>query len=445
MSQPQRIGQRVQRGSLLLRSFISHARQNGMAAACVKGYQYLRWRTGRGYGGGYRRWFQRSGMGDPVTPAAALFATPSVLIVGPLDLPQCRKYRVVQKLELLRLLGVEGHMCHVEDAVRVYDLMQTATHLVLYRVRAGKGTQDYIDEARRLGLSVLYDVDDPIFDVETYRSNRNLEALSPREREHLLHSAEDHLAVMRQCDHHLVSTPGMAACLRRVLDVEATVWPNGVDAETRLLADDFRVEDPAVGDALTIAYMSGSRAHDLDFESVAPVLAEVLQANPGLRLLLGGYVAVPACLAAHSDRIDRVPFGNYHDYFQALSRSQIVLVPLLLDAFNECKSAIRYFEAALLELPVIASEVGQFRDVVVSGENGLLARDADGWRGALQSLVADAELRRRLGEAARATVLHEHTLPAIGDALAARLAQLGVMYPEDATAGAHNTSRVVSQ
>jgi glycosyltransferase involved in cell wall biosynthesis len=54
--------------------------------------------------------------------------------------------------------------------------------------------------------------------------------------------------------------------------------------------------------------------------------------------------------------------------------------------------------------PVVATGVGGLLDLVVDGETGLLvpARDGPALRGAIERLLADAELRRRLGAAGRA-------------------------------------------
>ncbi len=123
------------------------------------------------------------------------------------------------------------------------------------------------------------------------------------------------------------------------------------------------------------------------------------------------------------ERIEHVPFGGYHQYFAALARAQIVVVPLLVDRFNECKSAIRYFEASLLSVPTVASRVGQFREVITEGETGYLAEGETQWREALTALVGDADLRRRVGEAAREAVFAAHSLELIGERFAPLLAE----------------------
>jgi glycosyltransferase involved in cell wall biosynthesis len=71
-------------------------------------------------------------------------------------------------------------------------------------------------------------------------------------------------------------------------------------------------------------------------------------------------------------------------------------------------------EAMAAGLPVVATDVGGIPELVADGETGLLVPpgDADALAAALQRLVADAELRRRLGDAARARVEERFSLAA---------------------------------
>jgi glycosyltransferase involved in cell wall biosynthesis len=54
--------------------------------------------------------------------------------------------------------------------------------------------------------------------------------------------------------------------------------------------------------------------------------------------------------------------------------------------------------------PVVAHPVGALRSIVRNGETGFLAATPREWVDALDSLIRDRDLRRRLGEASRAAV-----------------------------------------
>jgi glycosyltransferase involved in cell wall biosynthesis len=78
-------------------------------------------------------------------------------------------------------------------------------------------------------------------------------------------------------------------------------------------------------------------------------------------------------------------------------------------------------EAMAWGRPVVAAAVGGLLDAVEDGATGLLVppRDVAALRAALERLLGDAELRKRLGAAARAKAEREFSLDAAADALVA--------------------------
>jgi glycosyltransferase involved in cell wall biosynthesis len=99
-------------------------------------------------------------------------------------------------------------------------------------------------------------------------------------------------------------------------------------------------------------------------------------------------------------------------------------VPLLLDRFNECKSAIRFLEASIVGVPTIASNVGDFKNVVISGENGILVQSSQEWEESIRQLVTDKETREELGEAARQYVLKEQTVESLAEKMKNQLSTM---------------------
>ncbi|MEA2844004.1 MAG: hypothetical protein QOJ69_1675, partial [Actinomycetota bacterium] len=92
-----------------------------------------------------------------------------------------------------------------------------------------------------------------------------------------------------------------------------------------------------------------------------------------------------------------------------LARLDVNLAPLEAgNPFCESKSDLKFFEAALVDVPTIASPSEPHRAAIVHGVNGFLAGDHDGWRDALIGLLDDEELRRSTGWAAHRSVLWTH-------------------------------------
>jgi glycosyltransferase involved in cell wall biosynthesis len=114
---------------------------------------------------------------------------------------------------------------------------------------------------------------------------------------------------------------------------------------------------------------------------------------------------------------DRVPgalgFVPHHALGPLYERAAVVAVPSHREGFGVvCAEAMAYGR------PVVAGAVGGLLDLVADGETGLLVppRDVPALREALERLIGDRELRRRMGEAARERVRSRFAWPAVTDA-----------------------------
>lgn len=78
-------------------------------------------------------------------------------------------------------------------------------------------------------------------------------------------------------------------------------------------------------------------------------------------------------------------------------------------------SPLKVYEYMAAAVPVVASGIGQLRDLIQSGINGILVPPGDpaALSQALENLLTDPELRGRLGRAARQTVLAQYTWDAV--------------------------------
>jgi glycosyltransferase involved in cell wall biosynthesis len=134
---------------------------------------------------------------------------------------------------------------------------------------------------------------------------------------------------------------------------------------------------------------------------------ELVEAAGGMKLVVAGdgplREHVPGALGF-------VP----HDELQRLyARAAVVACPSRREGFG-----VACLEAMAHARPVVATDVGGLRDLVVDGETGLVvpSRRPDALRAALERLLGDEELRRRLGAAGRERARERFSWDAITEA-----------------------------
>jgi glycosyltransferase involved in cell wall biosynthesis len=119
---------------------------------------------------------------------------------------------------------------------------------------------------------------------------------------------------------------------------------------------------------------------------------ELVEAADGLPLVVVGDGPLRDRVPGARGFVAPAALGPYYE------RAAVVVCPSRREGYGVVAR-----EAMAHGRPVVASEVGGLRDLVVDGETGLLVppRDVSALREALERLLADRDLRRRLGTAGR--------------------------------------------
>jgi GT2 family glycosyltransferase/glycosyltransferase involved in cell wall biosynthesis len=335
------------------------------------------------------------------------------------------RYRCQQAAEGLRSEGVVANVAHI-DAAGLEASIPRYGVLVLFRLPWSERIERVVEAARRAGVPLLFDIDDLIFDPGFAR-------LMPFRRRY---SAEEwarsygrQMAGLRRtfdaCDAFIGSTPELAE-QAAALGKRAHVSPNVVP-ELYLSRGRFGPQlRRAVGVPPTIGYFSGSDTHDEDFASIAPALEHVLEEHPTARLLVVGYLDLAGRHPLLEQRVVRLPYMHWRDFAFAYAACHVTLAPLAaINAFTNCKSALKFFEAGAFSVPTIASPVREMTSAIRHGETGFLAASEREWSHAVSSAL-DPSISAELGSAARAAVLSAHSASAHRGRLRAILEQYAV-------------------
>ncbi len=88
----------------------------------------------------------------------------------------------------------------------------------------------------------------------------------------------------------------------------------------------------------------------------------------------------------------------------------IGLMPLASTDIEKGKCGFKAIQYLSLGIPAVVSPVGANVEVVDNGKNGFVADTEDEWMSAIEKLIKDAELRKKMGEAGRKKIVEKYSV-----------------------------------
>ena len=337
-----------------------------------------------------------------------------IFVSGEPDIPG-HVYRVERYADSFAVAGASVSWMRLDEAAPRLGEIAAADIVVIWRAASSPAVADLVAAVRAAGALLVFDVDDLMFRPELARVDI-IDAIRTQ------NLAEAEVAsfyrrvqqVLVQADACFTSTSELAVHAQRYEPL-TYVLPNGFDAETlhtsRLAVRRRRLMASTDGDGvLRIGYAAGTRTHQKDFAAASGAVARVLTERPGCRLVLfrgkdgSERMFDPEEFPAFTGLENQIEWRDLvalEDLPNEMARFDINIAPLELNnPFVEAKSELKYFEAALVEIPTIASPTGPLRRAIRDGETGRLARTEAEWYAALTSLLDDPLGRARLAHAA---------------------------------------------
>jgi glycosyltransferase involved in cell wall biosynthesis len=185
---------------------------------------------------------------------------------------------------------------------------------------------------------------------------------------------------------------------------KTTVIPTAVDTSRWTL----RPTRDVVGKDVVLGW-TGTVGNYRHIEVARDAIARVLR-RTGARLLVIADAPPPSALAGLKPEFVR---WREDSEIEDLAKIDVGVMPLPDRPRERGKCAFKLIQYMAIGRPGVASPVGANCDVVTHGQDGFLPRNQQEWEDALMQLVQDAQLRRQMGEAARARVESAYSLDAV--------------------------------
>ena len=311
-----------------------------------------------------------------------------------------RVFNMVEAIAATKSRELTASWFSLEELNQANKFIDRSDVLVLCRIKYNAAVNRLIARAAARGVRVLFDIDDMVFDPDFVH-------LVVERLEHRLDSEDvwdywfadfaRYGATLRLCDGAIATNQFLAERITAVAPwVRAAVVPNFLNWRQQRLSQKIftakRDSRFARDDKIHIGYFSGTATHKRDFELVTDVLTSVLADDARVVLRLVGFIEPTGRLQKYRDRFEIYPYQDFINLQRLIGEVEINIVPLRNNEFANCKSELKYFEAAVVGTNTVASPTFAFRNAIEDGKTGHLAA-AHQWGTKIQYILESLETR----------------------------------------------------
>jgi glycosyltransferase involved in cell wall biosynthesis len=235
---------------------------------------------------------------------------------------------------------------------------------------------------RRHGAKIILNVDDWIKAIGNMGDSHAFSASFGKKK--LL---DIHYKLLQFADGIIVSTPWLARRLASYSD-NIVICRNMLDSKRYIVP-------PVENDLGVIIGWAGGTGHGDALRGISEPLSRVLRENPDTHFVMMGDDRRSLYRGSEKDRVHFIPWTALHLYPRDMTMFDIAVAPAANNDFYRAKSQLRYYEASMLGIPVVAHPM---YDELRPGETGFIAQSPEDWYKYLTQLVKSAELRQYMSK-----------------------------------------------
>ncbi len=286
----------------------------------------------------------------------------------------------------------------------VFKLVEKADLLIFGRITTWSPKLDELAFlARKGGAKVLQDLDDCICGTYYIKDAFNLISPDFVDQEYWINTCAHYELISYLADGFIVTNEYLGHKLSEAHNKKPyRVIKNFLNKEQINYSESLLKEKNITNhQAFTIGYFSGSHTHVTDFEVVFPELLDFLDSHKDAKLKIVGLLQLPPSAEKYlqSGQIEFSPMVDFLTLEKLVSTVDVNLAPLDDNIFANCKSDLKFYEAALVKTPTIASPTFAFKKAIKPGETGFLCRPGE-WYDTLEGLYQDTNLRQKVADRA---------------------------------------------
>jgi L-malate glycosyltransferase len=293
-----------------------------------------------------------------------------------------------------KLRGVlSGHTRRLRDMMRTrqFDLV----YVFMWVTPVGTSSLEWL--TRRLAKRLVFDVEDNVLVEQSLPRTYNPNAISK-----LVKGPWKARYLIRTADHVVTSSPFLNDFCLELNERRACRYiSSSINTDRFLPANRYTNNGP-----VTVGW-TGTFSSKIYLDMLRDVFQELARRVSYKLKVIGNFsYDLPAV------DLEVVRWTKEREV-EDLQSVDIGVYPLPMDEWVLGKSGLKAIQYMAFGLPQVATNVGTTPMLLRDGETGFLVKTEQQWLEALERLIRDPDLRRRLGEAARRDAVARYAVPVV--------------------------------
>ncbi len=277
------------------------------------------------------------------------------------------------------VLFLEGHL----DKIDIVVIVRTRWSLVIDR---------FINNAKKRRITILFDIDDLVYSIKSLPlivNTLNVDFGHPNEYENWFTYVSRLYLTGTLCDGTIGTNEYLSQKLKTDFEKPNYIINNFINNEQKEISDKLFREKKNLkrSKPFVIGYFSGTPSHFNDFKKVALEIRELLDSYPDIILKVIGFIDFPEFLNKYKKqgRIIHEQLVDFLTLQQKIAEADVNIVPLVENEFTNCKSELKFFEAAIVGTITCATPTYTLKKNIQNGVNGYLCNEGE-WYSTIESI-----------------------------------------------------------
>jgi glycosyltransferase involved in cell wall biosynthesis len=300
-----------------------------------------------------------------------------------------RAYNMCQSLE--GSLRYRGLYFFEDELIELSEYLTKIDILIIVRVRWTVGVNAFIEKVKNNKIPTLFDIDDLVFYIEKLpivMNTLNVDFNDPNSYNFWFAYAS-RLWIMGQiCDATIGTNEYICNILEKYYKKPSYIINNFLNSEQIETSEKlYKQKKQKKNKDFKIGYFSGTPSHINDFKTVVSELTFLLEKYKDIKIEIVGFMEFPEDFKkfVYSGQVTHSPLVDFITLQKKISEVDLNIIPLLDNEFTNCKSELKFFEAAIVGTVTCATPTFVYSDNIIEGKTGFLCKEGE-WASKIEKI-----------------------------------------------------------